>query len=91
MTNAYLWIKVLHILAIISWMAGMLYLPRLFVYHARSTAGLAAGGNLCRDGTPAHAGDHAARHARDVGERPYPCVSGRAFCTMDGFMQNLRW
>ncbi len=30
----YLWIKVLHVLAIISWMAGLLYLPRLFVYHA---------------------------------------------------------
>ncbi len=30
----YLWIKALHILAVISWMAGMLYLPRLFVYHA---------------------------------------------------------
>jgi putative membrane protein len=29
-----LWIKVLHIVAVISWMAGMLYLPRLFVYHA---------------------------------------------------------
>jgi len=31
---AYIWIKVLHVLAIISWMAGLLYLPRLFVYHA---------------------------------------------------------
>ena len=30
---AYAWIKVLHIVAIISWMAGLLYLPRLFVYH----------------------------------------------------------
>ena len=29
-----LWIKALHIIAVISWMAGMLYLPRLFVYHA---------------------------------------------------------
>jgi protoporphyrinogen IX oxidase len=29
-----LWIKVVHIVAVISWMAGMLYLPRLFVYHA---------------------------------------------------------
>ena len=29
----YLWIKVLHMLAIISWMAGLLYLPRLFIYH----------------------------------------------------------
>ncbi len=30
----YLWIKALHVLAVISWMAGMLYLPRLFVYHS---------------------------------------------------------
>ncbi len=36
MNNLYLWTKVLHILAIISWMAGMLYLPRLFVYHAEA-------------------------------------------------------
>jgi len=30
----YFWIKTLHVLAVISWMAGLLYLPRLFVYHA---------------------------------------------------------
>ena len=30
----YPWIKALHIVAVISWMAGMFYLPRLFVYHA---------------------------------------------------------
>ena len=30
----YLWLKAFHIVAVISWMAGMLYLPRLFVYHA---------------------------------------------------------
>ena len=34
-----LWIKTLHILAVISWMAGMLYLPRLFVYHADAQPG----------------------------------------------------
>jgi putative membrane protein len=39
MTNAYLWIKVAHIVAIIAWMAGMLYLPRLFVYHADAPKG----------------------------------------------------
>lgn len=39
MSNAYLWIKVVHILAIIAWMAGMLYLPRLFVYHAEAPSG----------------------------------------------------
>ena len=34
-----LWIKVIHILAVIAWMAGMLYLPRLFVYHCGVAAG----------------------------------------------------
>jgi putative membrane protein len=29
----YLWIKALHVVAVISWMAALLYLPRLFVYH----------------------------------------------------------
>lgn len=29
----YLWIKAFHIIAAISWMAGLLYLPRLFIYH----------------------------------------------------------
>lgn len=32
-------IRALHIIAVISWMAGMLYLPRLFVYHADASAG----------------------------------------------------
>ena len=34
MAEYYLLIKSLHIVAVISWMAGMLYLPRLYVYHA---------------------------------------------------------
>ncbi len=32
----YLWIKALHVMAVISWMAAMLYLPRLFVYHCEA-------------------------------------------------------
>lgn len=35
----YEWLRALHIIAIISWMAAMLYLPRLFVYHADSEVG----------------------------------------------------
>jgi putative membrane protein len=35
----YEWIKALHVIAVISWMAGMLYLPRLFVYHCEAEAG----------------------------------------------------
>ncbi|MEM7301369.1 MAG: protoporphyrinogen oxidase HemJ [Pseudomonadota bacterium] len=34
-----LWIKALHIISVISWMAAMLYLPRLFVYHCDAPAG----------------------------------------------------
>jgi putative membrane protein len=37
----YLWLKAFHLIAVISWMAGMLYLPRLFVYHAGSKPGSA--------------------------------------------------
>ncbi len=35
----YPWIKALHIIAVIAWMAGMLYLPRLFVYHCETQPG----------------------------------------------------
>ena len=36
-----LWIKALHVISVIAWMAGMLYLPRLFVYHADAPKGSA--------------------------------------------------
>lgn len=35
----YLWLKAFHIMALIAWMAGMFYLPRLFAYHAESPNG----------------------------------------------------
>lgn len=35
----YEWIKAIHVIAVISWMAGMLYLPRLFVYHCDAEVG----------------------------------------------------
>lgn len=34
-----LWVKAVHIIAVISWMAGLLYLPRLFVYHSDTAPG----------------------------------------------------
>ncbi len=37
--ETYMWIKAFHILAVISWMAGFLYLPRLFVYHCQVSPG----------------------------------------------------
>src|SRR5213593_4335537 len=38
-SGIYLWLKALHVIAVISWMAGMLYLPRLFVYHCDAESG----------------------------------------------------
>ncbi len=40
---AYPWVKALHIMAVIAWMAGLFYLPRLYVYHAERAMG---GGEL---------------------------------------------
>ena len=37
--DVYGWIKAFHIIAVIAWMAGMLYLPRLFVYHCAAEKG----------------------------------------------------
>lgn len=39
--GAYLWMKAAHVIAVIAWMAGMLYLPRLFIYHCDAPAGSA--------------------------------------------------
>ena len=41
LTNAYLWIKAFHIIGAIAWMVGLLYLPRLFVYHCDAAQGSA--------------------------------------------------
>ena len=37
--DIYTWLRALHVIAVIAWMAGMLYLPRLYVYHARAEPG----------------------------------------------------
>jgi len=37
--RVYLWLKAVHVIAVIAWMAGMLYLPRLFVYHCKAEPG----------------------------------------------------
>jgi putative membrane protein len=39
LASAYPWVKAFHIISVIAWMAGLLYLPRLFVYHAAASAG----------------------------------------------------
>lgn len=39
MSDPYLWVKALHVIAVIFWMAGLLYLPRLYVYHSKAVIG----------------------------------------------------
>jgi protoporphyrinogen IX oxidase len=39
LARIYPWLKALHVIAVISWMAGLLYLPRLFVYHCEAPTG----------------------------------------------------
>lgn len=39
LNDHYIWLKAFHIIAVIFWMAGMLYLPRLFVYHHQAEKG----------------------------------------------------
>lgn len=39
LSSLYPWVKALHIVSVIAWMAGLLYLPRLFVYHADARIG----------------------------------------------------
>jgi protoporphyrinogen IX oxidase len=37
MATGYLWLKALHIIGVVTWFAGLFYLPRLFVYHSAAT------------------------------------------------------
>ena len=39
LVNLYPWVKAQHIISVVAWMAGLLYLPRLFVYHADAAVG----------------------------------------------------
>lgn len=43
----YPWLKAFHIIAVIAWMAGMLYLPRLFVYHCETMPGTTGYERFC--------------------------------------------
>jgi len=39
--EGYLWVKALHVISVIAWMAGLLYMPRLYVYHSQTPPGSA--------------------------------------------------
>ena len=64
--DLYGWIKAFHIIAVIAWMAGMLYLPRLFVYHCAAEKGFRPIGNVQGDGAAAPAPHHQPGDDRDL-------------------------
>ena len=74
----YLWIKALHVIAIISWMAGLLYLPRLFVYHAGVGPG-AQSETVQDDGAQTAAFHHDSRDVAVLDHRRDSGRAGRAF------------
>ena len=70
------YIKAFHVIAIIAWMAGLLYLPRLFVYHAGSAEGLGAVRDLQGDGEAAAPLHHHAGHDRELDPGALPRLLG---------------
>ena len=63
---AYPWLKALHIIAVIAWMAGLLYLPRLYVYHADAPRRLEPRGDAGDHGAAAVARHHDAGGRDDL-------------------------
>ena len=62
-------VKALHIIVLVAWMAGLLYLPRLFVYHSQISARFGCAPDLRDHGKAALEGNHAAGDAGELGFR----------------------
>ena len=62
----YEWVKALHIIAVISWMAGLLYLPRLFVYHCEAEVGSKQSETLIGGSGNSYVATLVERHSRYV-------------------------
>ena len=82
---AYLWVKAAHVTFVIFWMAGLFLLPRFYVYHQETDAGLGRGPRLDRARGP-RADDHPdAGDAAGVGARPDARLPSR--CLRPGLVQ----
>jgi hypothetical protein len=91
-SGLYLWLKAFHVIAVIAWMAGMLYLPRLFVYHCEAEAGSRQSETFKVNGAAPAARDHQSRHGGDAGcsgcgspstaasSRPAGCTASCCWC-----------
>ena len=93
--SAYPWIKAFHIIAVIAWMAGMLYLPRLFVYHCTAEKGSVQSETfkvmerrLSRHHQSGDDRDLGARALAGVARNLIPALDG---LHRDGYWQSLPW
>ena len=71
------WLKALHVIAVIAWMAGMLYLPRLFVYHCEAEPGSQQSETFKVMERRLLTVDHQSGHGGDLGARPVAGLDGR--------------
>ena len=68
--SLYPWIKSFHLVLVVAWMAGMMYLPRLFIYHLQSTIGGEAEKNFSGDGA-------------SIAQRDYKSIDDRGLAAGD--------
>ncbi len=89
--RAYLWVKAVHVIAVIAWMAGMFYLPRLFIYHCEAPKGSAAVRDLQGDGAAAAAHHHEPGDGRCLGLGLWLAWKGGWSSDAAGFTPSWRW
>ena len=71
-----LWLKAFHVIAVIAWMAGMLYLPRLFVYHCAAEPGSKQSETFKVMERRLLTRDHQSGHDGELGARPVARLGG---------------
>ena len=87
----YEWLKAFHVIAVIAWMAGMLYLPRLFVYHCDAEPGSKQSETFKVMERRLLQGDHQSGDGRDLAARPVARLRQRIFHAPAGCTRSSRW
>ena len=81
----YEWLKAFHVIAVIAWMAGMLYLPRLFVYHCEAEPGSKQSETFKVMERRLLTRDHHSGHGGELGARPMARL-GRGLVYASGWL-----
>ena len=87
----YLWVKSLHVIAVIAWMAGMLYMPRLFVYHCTAEIGSVQSETFKIMERRLVQGDHESGDDGGLGGRALHRLGAELFHAPPGFTLSSPW